>query len=155
MKKNLLTLALCFFAFGLGFGFNNVAFSDGGAGFKVGYVNVSKLLESSKALKAAEEQKAKATNDMLKWYDTASADIQKQTTPEAKKNLIKKYEGQLTQKKKSIKDAYAKKVLEIDKQMDSAINQKAAAMGYDLVLRKDAVLFGGEDITSQILPLVK
>jgi len=154
MKKNLLTLSLCCFAFGLGFGFNNIAFSDNST-VKIGYVNVPELLQASKALKAAEDAKTKSTTEMLKWYDTASADIQKQTTVEAKKNLIKKYEGQLTQKKKTIKDAYAKKVVEIDKQMNTVINEKATAMGYNIVLRKDSVLFGGEDITSQILPLVK
>ena len=154
MKKNLLTLALCFFAFGLGLGFNNIAFSDG-AGIKIGYVNVAKLLETSKALKAAEDARAKSTTEMLKWYDTASEDIQKQTTPEARKNLVKKYEDQLTKKKNTIKDAYAKKVAEIDKQMSEVINQKASAMGYNIVLRKDSVLFGGDDITAQILPLVK
>ena len=158
MKKNLVTLALRFFAFGLGFGINNMAFSDGDSGsanIKIGYVNVDKLLGASKALKAAEEQRVKSTTEMLKWYDTASADIQKQTTPEGKKNLVKKYEDQLTKKKTAIKDAYAKKVAEIDNQFSKAIEQKASAMGYNVVLRKDAVLFGGEDITAQILPLVK
>ena len=154
MKKNLLTLVLCFFAFGLGFGFNNVAFSDG-SNIKIGYVNVAKLLETSKALKAAENQRTKSTTEMLKWYDTASADIQKQTTPEARKNLVKKYEDQLTKKKTAIRDAYTKKVSEIDKQLNDVITQKASAMGYNIVLRKDAVLFGGDDITAQILPLVK
>ena len=130
MKKNLLTLALCFFAFGLGFGFNSIAFSDGDSAntnIKIGYVNVDKLLAASKALKSAEEQRMKSTTEMLKWYDTASADIQKQTTPEARKNLVKKYEDQLTKKKNTIKDTYAKKVAEIDNQFSEAINQKASA----------------------------
>lgn len=154
MKKALLTLVLCSFAFGLGFGFNNVAFSNV-ATSKIACVNVSKLLTVSKALQQAEADREKQTNDMLKWYDKASADIQKQQTEAGKKTLINKYEAQLTQKKKAIKDNYAKKVNSIDKQLDTAITQKAKAMGYDLVLRKDSVLFGGIDITDQILPLVK
>lgn len=154
MKKNLLTLALCSFAFGLGFGMNNIAFSDV-APSKVAIVNVPKLLEASKTLKAAQETQLKQTKDMLKWYDTASADIQKQTTKAGKDALIKKYEAQLTQKKNTIKDAYSKKVNQVDSQLSSAIATKAKAMGYDLVLRKDSVLFGGTDITAQILPLVK
>lgn len=154
MKKNLLTLALCSFAFGLGFGMNNIAFSDV-APSKVAYVNVPKLLEASKTLKAAQDTQLKQTKDMLKWYDTASADIQKQTTKAGKDALIKKYEAQLTQKKNTIKDAYSKKVNQVDSQLSSAIATKAKAMGYDLVLRKDSVLFGGTDITAQILPLVK
>ena len=79
----------------------------------------------------------------------------KQQDKEARKALIKKYEAQLTQKKKSIKDAYSKKVLEVDKQLDAEITKQAKAMGYNLVLRKDSVLFGGVDITDKILPTVK
>ena len=92
---------MCAFAFGLGFGINNIAMSENPAQ-KVAYVNVAKLLSSSKALKAAEDTKTKQTKEMLKWYDTASADIQKQSTPELKQQAIKKYEAQLTQKKKTI-----------------------------------------------------
>ena len=154
MKKSLLTLALCSFAFGLGFGANNIAFSNITPA-KVAYVNVPKLLSASKTLKVAQDTQLKQTKDMLKWYDTASADIQKQKTKEGKDALIKKYEAQLTQKKKNIKDAYAKKVNQVDTQLDNAITTKAKAMGYELVLRKDAVLFGGTDITAEILPLVK
>jgi len=154
MKKNLLTLALCAFAFGLGFGANNIAFSNVNPA-KVAYVNVPKLLAASKALKAAQDAQMKQTKDMLKWYDTASADIQKQTTKAGKDALIKKYEAQSTQKKKTIKDAYAKKVNQVDTQLDTAITTKAKAMGYNLVFRKDALLFGGTDITNEILPLVK
>ena len=154
MKKNLLTLALCSLAFGIGFGLNNVAFSNLPAS-KVAYVDVPKLLAASKTLKSAEETRLKQTKDMLKWYDTASADIQKQSTPAGKQTLIKKYEEQLTQKKKAIKDAYAKKVSSVDTQLDTAISQKAKALGYGYVFRKDALLFGGTDITAQVLPLVK
>ncbi|MBQ8635735.1 OmpH family outer membrane protein [bacterium] len=154
MKKSLLTLVLCSFAFGLGFGLNNVAFSDTPA-LKVAYVNVPKLLAASKTLKAAEQARVKQTQDMLKWYETASADIQKQSTKAGKDALIRKYEDQLTQKKKTIKENYTKKVTEVDKQLDTAISTKAKAMGYNLVFRKDSLLFGGTDITAQVLPSVK
>ena len=154
MKKSLLTLLLCSFAFGLGFGLNNIAFSNVPAS-KVAYVDVAKLLTASKTLKDAEDARVKQTRDMLKWYDTASADIQKQSTQAGKEALIKKYEAQLTKKKNTIKDTYAKKVTQVDTQLDTAISTKAKAMGYDLVFRKDSLLFGGTDITAQILPLVK
>ncbi len=154
MKKSLTTLALCSFAFGLGFGLNNIAFSDAAAP-KIAYVNVGQLLAASKTIQAAQSAKVKQTQDMLKWYDTASADIQKQQTAAGKEALIKKYEAQLTTKKKTIKDAYIKKVNEVDKQLDSAITQKSKALGYDYVFRKESLLVGGDDITNQILPLVK
>ncbi len=154
MKKNLVTLVLCSFAFGLGLGLNNVAFSDG-ATVKIGYVNVAKLLTASKTLKAAEDTRTKEAKDLKKWFDDASLEIQKKQTPQEKQALAKKYESQLEQKRKTIKDAYVKKVNEVDKQLDSVITQKSKELGYTVVLRKDSVLFGGTDITSQIVPLVK
>lgn len=154
MKKILSTIFVFAFAFGLGLGLNNLAFSSMGS-LKVAYVNVPKLLTASKTLKTAEQTKLKQTQDMLKWYNTAAADIAKQTSQAGKEALVKKYEAQLTTKKKSIKDAYSKQVTAVDTQLNTAISTKAKAMGYDLVFRKDSVLFGGTDITEQILPLVK
>lgn len=154
MKKSLVTLVLCSFAFGLGLGVNNLAISANNAP-KIGCVNVSKLLASSKVLKAATEQREKDTQAMLSWYNTASADIQKQKTPAAKQALVKKYESELNKKKKTIRDTYSKKVVEVDKQLDAVITQKSKSLGYTIVLRKDSVLFGGDDITNQIIPLVK
>ena len=149
MKKQLLlTLICCSFAFGLGFGINNVAFSDG-APLKVAYVNIPQILNASKATKIKQEK------DMLNWFKTANADIDKQKTQSGKEVLVKKYESQLDQKKKTIKNSYVKKVNEIDTQMNNAITQKSKAMGYDLVLKKDSVLFGGTDITKDIIPLIK
>ena len=154
MKKFLLTSVLCAFAFGLGLGINNFAFCDGTAP-KIAYVNVSKLLASSKVIKAAQDARKKQTTEMLKWYDSASADIQKQQTAAGKQELIKKYEAQLTTKKKTINDAYTKKLNEADKQIESVLSQKAKELGYDIVLRGDSVLFGGTDITAHVAPLVK
>ena len=154
MKKNLVALVLCSLAFGAGFGLNNVAFSDMKTA-KVAYVDVSKLLAASKTIKSAEEARTKQTKDMLAWYNTASADIKKHSTKAGKDALIKKYEAQLTQKKKTIKDNYAKKINEVDSQLDKLITDKAKGLGYDLVFRKDALLYGGTDITAQILPSVK
>lgn len=161
MKKNLLVSTLCLFTFAIGLGFNDVAFSDAQK-LKVAYVDLNQVLASSKTIKDAEVNRTKQVQDMLKWYDTASIDIQKQKTKEGKDKLIKKYEAQLTQKKKNIKTNYAKKAGEVEKQLDKVIAQKAKSMGYDLVIMKDSLLYKNAtlsieaaDITSEILPLVK
>ena len=154
MKRNILTIALCILAFSLGIGINNFAFSDINTA-KVAYVDVNKLVAASKTIKSAQATREKDTAQMLQWYDKASAEIQKQETGEKRKELIKKYEAQLTQKKKSIKQAYANVLNKADKQMEEAISKKASELGYSLVFRRDALIVGGDDITSQVLPLVK
>jgi len=155
MKRNFLTIMLASsFAFGLGFGINNIAMSEVDTS-KIAYVNVAKLLSNSKTLKSAQETKRKQEQEMIKWFKTASADIDKQQTKAGKETLIKKYEAQLQTKKKTINDQYIKKVNEIDKQIASAISAKATAAGYSMVLKKDAIVFGGVDITDSVLPSIK
>ena len=154
MKKNILTAVLCAFAFGLGFGLNNFAFSDVSSA-KIAYVDVNKLIAASKVIQSAQTAREKDTADMLKWYDKASIEIQKQDTKEKKEALVKKYEAQLTQKKNSIKKAYADVLNKADKQMEEAITKKANELGYSLVFKRDSLIVGGVDITSQVLPLVK
>lgn len=154
MNKNILTAILCIFAFCLGVGFNNFAFSDM-AGAKIAYVDVNKLVAASKVIKSAEAKREKETSEMLQWYDKASIEIQKQDTKEKKEALVKKYEAQLTQKKNNIKKAYADVLNNADKQMEEAITKKSNELGYSLVFRSDALIVGGDDITSQVLPLIK
>lgn len=154
MKKSLTTLALCMFAFGLGFGVNNMAMSNIDPA-KVAYIDVNQLVSSSKTIKQAQANREKQTSEMLKWYEKSSAEIKKQDTKEKKQALIKKYEAQLTQKKKAIKDAYSKEITKADDQMESVIAQKAKDLGYSLVFRKTALIYGGTDITKEVLPLVK
>ena len=154
MKKNIITALLCTIAFGLGMGVNNFAMS-GTNNIKIACIDINRLALSSNTVRQAQATRDKQTKDMLQWYDRASADIQKQESQEAQKALVKKYENQLTQKQKLIKEQYSKEIKRADSQMENVISQKSKELGYNLVFKKDALLFGGDDITSEILPLVK
>ncbi len=154
MNKILNTLALCVFAFGLGFGVKSFAFSNIDVS-KIAYIDVNKLVLASKTVKQAQETRDRQTKEMLNWYDSASNEIEKQQTKEAKQSLIAKYENQLTQKKNLIQNEYSNNIEKANNQISSVIDKKAKELGYLLILRKDSILFGGEDITSSILPLVK
>jgi len=154
MNKNFTMAFSCIIAFIFGLGINNIAMSDIDIN-KIAYVDVNKLVASSNIIKQAQNIRDIQTREMLNWYDNANTEIQKQKTKETKDMLIKTYESQLQQKKKTIKENYTREVKKADNQMDSVIKQKAKELGYVLVFKKESLLYGGEDITSQILPLVK
>ena len=69
--------------------------------------------------------------------------------------MLKKYEGELAKKREANAKDYAKKLSEIDKNISATIEAQAKANGYDLVLSKSTVLYGGEDITAEIAKVVK
>ena len=50
---------------------------------------------------------------------------------------------------------YAEKLKALDSSISQQITNKAKADGYDLVLSKSTVLYGGKDITADIIKVVK
>jgi len=56
----------------------------------------------------------------------------------------------MNKQKLALDTNYNNKVVNIDKKMRTAITDKAKSMNYDLVLPKDIVFWGGEDITSDV-----
>ena len=58
-------------------------------------------------------------------------------------------------KKEKIELEYASKLKAIDASISKQIETQAKAQGYDVVLSKGVVLYGGKDITSEIVKVVK
>ncbi|MBE7710725.1 MAG: hypothetical protein E7Z92_01150 [Cyanobacteria bacterium SIG31] len=122
---------------------------------KVAVVDVQKVVNSSaqvKALKKEQQAKQKETAQFIK---KAGEDIRKQTDEAKKKSLAKKYDAELKAKRDANAKAYKTKLEAADKSISNTIIQQAKAQGYDLVLTKGVVLYGGDDITESILKVVK
>ena len=94
-------------------------------------------------------------NQLVKFINNAGADIKKQTDPKMKEELAKKYEKELNAKKEANAKAYKTKLQAIDKSISDTITSQAKAMGYDMVLTKGVVLYGGDDITEAVSKVVK
>lgn len=154
MKLDLKLLAVTALAFGIGIGTSNFALSDG-VGAKVAVVDVQKVVAESKQVKALKDEQAKKTKDLTKWLEVANADVAKQSTQAGKEKLLKKYEADLAKKREVNAQDYAKKLTDIDKSISALISVRAKAKGYDLVLSKSTVLYGGDDLTAEIIEAVK
>lgn len=69
--------------------------------------------------------------------------------------IMKKAEDSVIKIKTENDKVYAKKLADIDKSISATIQTQAKKSGYDLVLAKGIVLYGGNDITAEIQKLVK
>ena len=74
---------------------------------------------------------------------------------EGKEKLTKKYNSEFQKKQQAIQKSYTDKLQSIDKDISKVIAKTAQDKGYDIVLAKGVVLYGGDDITSTISKLVK
>ncbi len=69
-------------------------------------------------------------------------------------NLLKNTKRTFCKREANAK-AYKTKLEAIDKTISATINNYAKTNGYDLVIVKGAVLYGGEDITEAVSKVVK
>ena len=144
MKKLLTAIALILIA-------TNVVLAD----TKVAVVDVNAIVSNSSQVKALKNEQQAKLKELDKWLKTVRADIEKQSTKENKEKLVKKYDAEFAKKQKAIKDNYTKKLQEIDKNINQKIEEKAKADNIDIILTKSTVLYGGLDITNDLIKAIK
>ena len=148
MFKKLLSLALV----GIITGMAATALADVQ---KIAVVDVQAVVSKSAQVKALRKEREAKSQELVKFINNAGSDIKKQTDPKKKEELAKKYEKELNAKKEANAKAYKTKLQAIDKSISDTITSQAKAMGYDMVLTKGVVLYGGDDITEAVSKVVK
>lgn len=151
MRKNLgLFATLLAVAGGLTFG--SAAYADG---FSVAIVDVPQVVNASAKVQALKKDQQAKAEEIIKFVEKARKDVASITDANKKKAVEEKYNKELVAKKEAMDKNYATQLKAIDDSISQQINDKAKADGYDLVLSKGIVLYGGKDITSEIIKIVK
>jgi len=145
MKKTLLTSAII-----LGLTSMTPAFAE-----RIAVVDVPAVVAQSQQVQALKKEQTKKIQDLEKWLTTVRADVEKQKTEEGKDKLLKKYNAEFAKKKEAIAKDYQARLKAVDKSISETIAQQAKAKGYDIVISKGMVLYGGDDITADINKVVK
>ena len=154
MKIDSKVMSIGCLVLGLVLGSSNFAMSNMPSQ-KIAVVDVPAIVTKSAQVKALKDEQAKKAQDLAKWLETVNADVKKQPTEANKQKLLKKYNEELAKKKEANTKEYTKKLAAIDASISSTIAAQAKAKGYDIVLAKSTVLYGGDDITAEIAKIVK
>ena len=122
---------------------------------KVAVVDVQKIVNKSAQVQVLKKEQQAKQKEMAQFIKKAGEDIKKQPDEKQRKALAKKYDTELKAKREANAKTYKTKLETADKNITNTIIQQAKAQGYDLVLTKGVVLYGGDDITESILKVVK
>ena len=148
MVKKISFLFICLMAFALGYSINNIAISDTAP--KVAVVDVQQLVANSAQVKQLRTEQENKVKQMQATIEKAWAEISKETDPNKIASLEEKYRNQINEQKVALDKEYNDKLVKIDSDIRTAVIEKARGLNYSLVLPKNMVLFGGDDITDVI-----
>ena len=125
------------------------------AASNVAVVDVQAVVAKSAQVQALKKEQQTKMQELEKWLNTAKADVEKQKTQEGKEKLLKKYNSEFEKKKADIAKNYQTKLQAIDKSISATIAEQAKLKGYDMVISKGVVVYGGDDITADVQKVVK
>lgn len=156
MDKKLLVAIIILGAIVTGVSINNMALSDGNSGdLRIATVDLSELITNSQSVQTLKLTHEKQLDEIESMLEMARKEISAESDPDKIAQLEEKYRKEVSSKKLQMDKSYNDKLLEIDKNIKNQVAQKAKEMNYDIVLPKNLVLYGGEDITPVIAKNIK
>lgn len=155
MKNKILTILIVISAFIAGYSINSIAISNTTPEYKIAVVDIATILKNSKEINTLKLEQEKQMQNMQATIDKAKAEISKEQDPVKIAQLEEKYRNEINKQKLALDTSYNNKLTAIDNKIKTAVVEKARSMNYNIVLPKNTVLFGGDDITEQVSTIIK
>ena len=155
MKNKILATLIVISAFIAGYSINSIAISNTTPEYKIAVVDIATILKNSKEINALKLEQEKQKQNMQATIDKAKAEISKEQDPVKIAQLEEKYRNEINKQKLALDTSYNYKLTAIDNKIKTAVVEKARSMNYNMVLPKNTVLFGGDDITEQVATIIK
>ena len=154
MKKKILVSTLIIGAFIAGYSINNIAVSNTNPNYRVAIVDIQRVVANCNGIKNLKIEQEKQIQKMQSTINKAREEISKEQDPQKISALEEKYRNEINSQKLALDESYNKKLTAIDSKIKTAVVEKARSMNYNIVLPKNTVLFGGDDITEQVAAII-
>lgn len=153
MKKQFWFIGICIFAFVVGYSINSMAVSN--TGYRVAVVDVQELINKSSDVNALKADQQKKLDLMKATFEKAQKEISNEKDSQKIQQLEEKYRNEINNQKLALDNEYNTKLKQIDTNIKNMVIAKAKGLQYNIVLPKNIVLFGGDDITQEVAKMVK
>ena len=156
MKKQIIILSSAVvISLVMGYSINNIAISKAQPEYKIATVDIQKIVAKSTEIKSLKAEQEKQMQNMQSTIDKARTEISKEQDPVKIAQLEEKYRNEINNQKLALDTSYNTKVKAIDSKIKTAVVEKARSMNYNIVLPKNTVLFGGDDITDEVSQIIQ
>ena len=125
---------------------NNNAFADD----SIAVVDLQKIVSNSSQVKLLKLERENKLKDLEKIIEQARNEISKTNDSSKILQLEDKYTKEFNNKKEALEKDYNTRLSNIEKNIKDEVGNQAKKEGYDIVIAKSVVLYGGNDITDKI-----
>ncbi len=156
MKKQIIILSSAVvISLVMGYSINNIAVSKAQPEYKIATVDIQRIVANSTEIKSLKAEQEKQMQNMQSTIDKARTEISKEQEPAKIAQLEERYRNEINNQKLALDASYNTKVKAIDSKIKTAVVEKARSMNYNIVLPKNTVLFGGDDITDEVSQIIQ
>ena len=155
MKKKIFAVLVVIGAVAAGYSINSIAVSKSTPDYRVAIVDIQKIVANSSEIKALKIDQEKQIQNMQSTIEKARVEIAKEKDTAKVSALEEKYRNEINRQKLALDTSYNQKLTAIDSKIKTAVVEKARSMNYNIVLPKNTVLFGGDDITERVATIIK
>jgi len=121
----------------------------------IAVVDLNRVVENSNLVKQLKQEHSKKIAELDRIIVNARGEISNEKDPAKVLLLEDKYMKEFNSKREALEKDYNNRLSVIEKDIKSEISKKAEKDGYDYVLAKSVVLYGGKDITGELLNSIK
>lgn len=122
---------------------------------EIAIVDLGRIVENSAQVKNLKQEHSKKVGELDKILVNARGEISNEKDPAKVLLLEDKYMKEFNSKREALERDYNSKISVIEKSIKDKITQKAQKDGYEYVFAKSVVLYGGKDITEDLLNIIK
>ncbi len=130
--------------------FSNLAFAG-----EIGVVDLQAVVNNSAQVKQLKREYDTKLEELNKIVANARMEVAKETDLQKIAAIEDKYTKEFNTKKSALEREYNTKIGAIESKIREQIKKKAQEKKFDYVLAKSVVLYGGDDITSEVSAMVK
>ncbi len=121
----------------------------------IAVVDLGRIVENSAQVKQLKQEHAKKIAELDKIIVNARGEIANEKDPAKVLLLEDKYMKEFNTNRESLERDYNGRLSVIEKNIKGEIAKRAEKDGYDYVFAKSVVLYGGKDITNELLNSIK
>lgn len=129
--------------------------SSNSSSWKIAVVDIMSIVNGSQDVATLRQNHAIRSQELSQWLQLAQNEVNSQTDEKTKQGLFQKYNAEFAQKRNLVNQLYQQELAVVDQNISKTIMSEASKLGYNMVLTKNVVVCGGDDITEEVRKLIK